>query len=294
MASEPDDPQFNPYAPPLSSLAADAYQRQPSEAERLDLPLIDLLDGLVKDPIQVHGQIDEYIYTGKMRAERQSSFITVKIFALMSILCIFAAFYSLKPAGQVFAFFIWVMLLVGFFSALRFKNSLPPKHRPLAMKIPAGEYSWLIAEGGILVSTPGGAQWAVPWSLFDRIYGDAKWWLCQFKSAHEPQWRMPVAAFQGENVSRFQSLVDALPSLAHSHRPHPVSYAERTKWTDRMTMDSGPGWSVLQEGSVAWCDVRGLVCSLPHAEVSRTARALTIHDSETGWTAEFPFNAEPV
>ena len=99
---------------------------------------------------------------------------------------------------------------------------------------------------------------------------------------------MPLSAFAKSDADRFQLVVNSIQALASARRPHPVLFADQVEWSDQLQLLTGQNWSALCESPRVWCDIGGLVCSLPNTEVTYEGNAMIVKDCETKWTVELP------
>ncbi len=288
MANEPDDRNHNPYAPPLSSLPQSSETEKQPFSYLPELHILDLINTLAKDPIQVRSHLPELAHLGEIRSEPDAIKVGVGFRAFMILLGLISLTLLLLVDMRVLAISILASAAVGLLTAARFARARAPARRCEAMTLPAGEYTWLISDGGMLITTPGAAQWAMPWSVIERLQCDTTCWECLSLHDQAPPWRMPMDAISGEVQIRFQQVVNATQTLAAARRPHPVCFAERVEWAQEMTLLSGLTWSVLREAPRAWCDISGLVCSLPRAEVKQLPNSVIVRDLETDWTVVLP------
>ncbi len=288
MANERDERKHNPYAPPLSSLPQTSETENQPFSYIPELHILDLINSLAKDPIQVRGHLPELAHTGEIRSEPEAIKVGSGFRVFMILVGLISLTLLLLVDMRVLAISILTSAAIGLLTAARFARTRAPARRRASMTLPAGEYTWLISDGGMLITTPSAAQWAMPWSVIERLQCDAAWWECLSLHDQAPPWRMPLDAISGEDLIRFQQVVNAAQILAAARRSHPVCFAERVEWTQEMALLSGLSWSVLHEAPRVWCDIRGLVCSLPRAEVEQLPDAVVVKDLETDWAVVLP------
>ena len=121
----PLQPQLNPYAPPLSSLAP------PTQLDKLNRPLesqiLDLLNSLANDPIQVCAQLDEFLFDGAVRAEPQGNRVGRGFRAAMIITGIASFSFLLLRDFRLLAISVAIAASIGLLTAARVLPSTDPE-----------------------------------------------------------------------------------------------------------------------------------------------------------------------
>lgn len=270
------EPNINPYAPPL-------YELNPRPVETIHtkdrLPFEQLLNQLSQSPILATAHVWQFEFPANLDPVEEKprsrnvrlAIVVAQLLWLVSLLI---------PQTRVLGILTFVFLAL--FSVFAFHEWTTPKNENFVS--PAGVYSWLITDGGILVTTPAGGQWGIPWSRIHSITAVKGGWKLQTLSNQPHVWQMLLEGIEVDDAPLFLEVAYVFPELAAFGRPHPIVYAKPIEWTEPRTTLNGTGWSIVHDANQVWCDIGGIVIHLPSFELNMSDKFVALKDLHTGWT----------
>lgn len=269
------EPNINPYAPPLYELNPPPDQ----VSHPKDRPSFEqLLNQLAQKPILATAHVWQFEFPANLvPIEKKPRSRNVRFAIVVAQLLWLVSL--LFPQTRLLGILTFVFLTL--FGVFAFSEWTRPKSEFFVS--PAGVYSWLITEGGLLVTTPAGGQWGIPWSRIHSITAVKGGWNLQTLSTQPHAWQMLLEGIEVDDSPLFLEVAYLFPEFAAFGRPHPIVYAKPIEWTEPRTTLSGTGWSIVHDDSQIWCDIGGIVFHLPSFELNMSDKLVVIKDLHTGW-----------
>ena len=210
------EPNINPYAPPL-------YELNPPPVKTLhskDRPSFEqLLNQLAQAPILATAHVWQFEFPANaVPSEKQPQNRNVRLAIVAAQLLWLVSL--VIPQTRVLGMLTFVFLAL--FSVFAYSDWTTPKSEFFVS--PAGIYSWLITEGGILVTTPSGGQWGIPWSRIHSITAIKGGWNLQTLSSQPHAWQMLLEGIEVDDSPLFLEVAYLFPDFAafRSSSPNPL------------------------------------------------------------------------
>ena len=226
-----NEPNFNPYAPPLCDLVVDPSHFQ---SEAIDPQIIELLNELQRSPIVVSSHVEEYVNSAIGPASTRKVGEDAGVLYGLVLLLLIALL--LVPATRI----VGVLLLLFLAAAQIFPRGKWQNPRYKTCVSPAGVYVWLITEGGVLITTPSNAQWGIPWSHIAKITSIPAGWCLETCADSRNTWHMPVTGIRSDDSALFLQIAQFIRQLNQESRPHPILSAQSAVWSDQRTRSHEP------------------------------------------------------